>query len=296
MTELNQKISWRHLGLFGFIILAWGLAWPVNKIGLEYMSPIWYTAIRLVIGAATMMTFVAIIGKFSWPDRKDIPLIIVIGLFQISIYILLVNFGLAYLPAGRSSLLAYTTPLFVMPITIFFFKEPASPLKWLGLLLGTAGLVMLISPWTMNWSNEQILFGSGMLILASFIWAVTIICARYMNWNNKSPLELMPWQLLIGAIPVLVYAFIKEPGISIPWHNTTLILSLIYTGFLVTGLSYWAGVVICRELPSTIASIGFLAVPVVSIFISAFFMHEIIGGTTFSAAALVLMGLVFITV
>jgi drug/metabolite transporter (DMT)-like permease len=295
MTTLNRTLPWRHLGLFVFIILTWGLSWPINKIGLEYMSPLWYTAIRLVIGAATMMAFVTIIGKFSLPERRDFPLIIVIGLFQISIYILLVNYGLLYLPAGRSSLIAYTTPLFVMPITIFIFKEPASTLKWLGFIVGTAGLIMLINPWDMDWSNGHVVFGSAMLLLASFIWAITMLCARYMEWN-KSPLQLMPWQLLVGAIPILIFAFIKEPNVTIPWTNTTLVLSLIYTGFLVTGLSYWAGVVICKEIPTTIASLGFLIVPVVSIFVSAYFMNEIIGLTTIAASALILLGLALITI
>src|SRR3989338_11706271 len=247
---LINKINFRLMALFSFIILSWGMAWPINKIGLAYMSPLWYTAIRLIVGTVTMMAIVIAINKFTLPKLKDYPLIMIIGLLQISIYILLANIGLAYLPAGRSSLLAYTTPLWIMPAATLFFNEKAGVLRWLGFLLGVGGLLILLSPWEINWSDSRVLFGSAMLLLASLCWAVSMLCARYMKWT-KSPLELIPWQLLIGTIPILLFALIKEPIITVDW-NPLLILSLIYTGILVTGLSYWSGLVINKELPTIV--------------------------------------------
>lgn len=291
----NTTLKMRHIALFIFIILSWGLAWPINKVGLEYMSPLWYTAIRLIIGTVTMMAFVIGIKKFSLPQRKDIPLILIIGFLQISLYILLTNLGLAYLPAGRSSLLAYTTPLWVMPIAIFLFREPINLLKWVGFAFGIIGLVLLLSPWEMKWNDPHILFGSGMLLLASLSWAISIMCARYMHWN-KTPLELIPWQLLVGAVPIVIYAAITEPNVHIAWSSTTLILSLVYTGFLVTGLSYWSGVVIGRELPSSVVSLGFLAVPIFSLITSSIFMHESVDLMTSTAVALIMAGLVCVAI
>lgn len=286
--------NFRILGLFIFIILSWGLAWPINKIGLGYMSPLWYTAIRLIVGTITMMALVIAVKKFAWPERKDYPLIVIIGLLQISIYILLTNIGLAYLPAGRSSLLAYTTPLWVMPIAILFFKEDAGLLKWLGFGLGIGGLMILMSPWELDWSDHNVLIGSAMLLLASLCWAISMLCARYMQWT-KTPFELIPWQLLVGTIPILLFAWIKEPTITVEW-NTSLILSLVYTGILVTGLSYWSGVVINKSLPTIVVSLGFLIVPVFSLTVSACFLDEMINLPTAMAMGLILMGLICVVI
>ena len=294
MSILTQKFNLRIVSLFLFIILTWGMAWPINKIGLNYMSPLWYTATRLVIGTLTMMTFIVVVRKFTWPKRQDLPLIAIIGLLQISIYILLVNIGLAYLPAGRSSLLAYTTPLWIMPAATLFFNEKTGPLKWFGFLSAISGLLLLISPWEMNWADSRILFGTSMLLLASLCWAISMLCARYMNWT-KSPLELIPWQLLIGTLPILLFALIKEPIITVDW-NPLLILSLIYTGILVTGLSYWGGLVINKELPTIIVSLGFLTVPVFSLLLSYFFLHEVINFSTATAIGLILIGLVCVVI
>ncbi|MBX3709567.1 MAG: DMT family transporter [Gammaproteobacteria bacterium] len=283
------NINFRILGLFIFIVISWGMAWPINKIGLTYMSPTWYTATRLIVGTATMMLIVIAMGKFSLPQRKDYPLILIIGLLQISIYILLTNFGLAYLPAGRSSLLAYTTPLWVMPATTLFFNEKVGTFRWIGFALGISGLVILLSPWEMNWTNTKVLFGAAMLLLASLCWAISMLCARYMQWS-KSPLELIPWQLLIGTIPILAFAWLHEPFISVHW-NTSLILSLVYTGILVTGLSYWSGLVVNKELPTIVISLGFLLVPVVSLIISSAYMHETISLPTIAAMILIISGI-----
>lgn len=282
--------NYRILGLFLFIIFSWGLSWPITKIGLSYVSPIWYTAYRLIIGTTTMMLFVGIIGKLSLPKTQDWPIILVIGLLDISFYILLANMGLSYLPAGHSSLLAYTTPLWIMPIATLFFKEPGGWQRWLGFGLGTSGLIILMSPWELDWSNHNVLFGSMMLLLASLCWAVSMLCVRYMRWT-KPPLELIPWQLLVGTLPILFFAIIKEP-IIVPTWNSALVFSLIYSGAIVTGISYWSGVVINQALPTTVLSIGFLLVPVFSLAISASFMHEVIQTPTMIAMGLILLGLV----
>lgn len=284
-----KKLNIRLLLLFIFIILSWGLAWPVNKIGLQYLSPTWYTAFRLIIGTVTMMAIVISLGKFSLPKPKDFPLILIIGLLQISIYILLANIGLHYLPAGRSSLLAYTTPLWVMPVATLLFKETTGGLRWLGFALGMMGLTILLSPWELDWTNNDILIGAAMLLLASLSWAISMLCARYMHWT-KSPLELIPWQLLIGTIPIVILALIKEPAFTIHW-TSPLILSLIYTGILVTGISYWSGVIINKELPTIVVSIGFLLVPIVSMLSSSLYLHETITLSTMLAMFLIISGI-----
>lgn len=291
---MTRTRDYRIFGLFMFIVLSWGLSWPITKIGLTYMSPLWYTAFRLIVGTATMMTLVILLKKFTLPKKRDLPIILIIGLLDISFYILLANIGLAYLPAGHSSLLAYTTPLWIMPIATLFFKEQANWMRWLGFILGIGGLLVLMSPWELNWSDHNVIFGSLMLLLASLCWAVSMLCVRYMRWT-KPPLELIPWQLLIGTLPILVFALIKEPAIAPAW-NTPLILSLVYSGALVTGVSYWSGVVINKALPTTVVSLGFLLVPVFSLAVSAGFMHEIIQAPTIIAMGLILLGLVCVVV
>ena len=216
--------NFRLFSLFSFIVLSWGLSWPITKVGLAYMTPLWYTAARLIVGTVTMTAIVIMAKKFQLPKREDLPLILVVGLLQISIFLWLANEGLAYLPAGRSALLAYTTPLWVMPIATFFFKERSTLKRWIGFACGVLGLIVLMSPWELTWTKE-VLYGTAMLLASSLAWAISMIGARYMAWN-KSPLELIPWQLMIATIPMIIYAYCREPLPIIVGHwDTTLLLS-----------------------------------------------------------------------
>lgn len=111
--------------LLVIVILIWGISWPMNKIGLEYMSPLLFATGRLIIATVSMFLIVIFTKNFIWPTRQDLPIILTIGLLQMGIFVLLINIGLHFVEAGRSSILVYTTPIWVTPIAIFIFKENA---------------------------------------------------------------------------------------------------------------------------------------------------------------------------
>jgi drug/metabolite transporter (DMT)-like permease len=81
----------------------------------------------------------------------------------------------------------------------------------------------------------------------------------------------------------------NEPLTTLDW-NIPLVLSLAYTGVLVTGVSYWSGIVVNRELPTIVVSLGFLLVPVVSLLVSYIYLEETITLPTLAAMALIISG------
>ncbi|EKD72612.1 MAG: hypothetical protein ACD_45C00625G0004 [uncultured bacterium] len=288
-----KTLTSRLPALFVFTVLVWSFAWPINKIGLDYISPLWYTAIRMIVGTIIMMLLVLACKQLKLPKRRDLPLILIVGWLQIGLFILLINLGLAYMPAGRSALLSYTTSLWIIPLSILILREWPKPLHWVGFICSLMGLTMLLSPWELNWSNWHIIVGCGMLIAASLSWAISMLCVRYMQWH-QSPFALLPWQLLAGAIPIALLALSQEPSLVIHWTGT-LVFSLAYTSILVTGFSYWAALVLNKELSPLVMSLGFLIVPIFSIALSAVFMHESITLITGSAMGLIVLGLIFVS-
>lgn len=275
--------------LLVFLILIWGISWPITKIGLQYMPPIWFAAFRMIIGMLCMFVLVISIGKWMIPSRKDMPIILVMGLLQMALFMTLINLGLHYVNAGRSAILVYTTPIWVMPLAILFFKEKATWLKWTGFFLGILGVVTLFSPWGINWSDPQVIFGNGILLLAALCWAIAILCARNMKWHH-TPLQLLPWQLLLGTIPVVLIAAFTTPFTVIQW-NYTLISILLFIGGLGTAFAYWATLMISKELPSITVSLSFLAVPIAGLIFSAWLLNEPITGAIVVAMILILNGI-----
>ena len=266
-------------------ILIFGMSWPINKLGLEYMSPVGFATGRLVIATLTMFLITILTKNFIFPTRQDWPLILSIGLLQMGAYVLFINLGLQFVEAGRTSILAYTTLLWVTPIAVLFFKERATFCQWLGVLLGLFGVMVLFAPATFNWHSQENLFGNAILLVAALCWAIAILCARYMPWQH-SALQLIPWQFLVGTLPVVVFMLLETPTQTTEW-GWPLLSTLLFTGILATALGTWGIIIVSKTLPTLITSLSLLAVPVCGILFSAIILHEPI--TTINIIAIVLI-------
>jgi drug/metabolite transporter (DMT)-like permease len=275
------------------LILIWGCGWPVITIGLPYCPALWYSTLRLII--ATIIVFVAmgLTRQLIIPERKDWPLILSIGLFQIGAFVLLMTVGLEYVAPGRSAIIAYTSPFFVTPIAVFFFNEKLSGGKIAGLILGTAGIALLFSPWEMNWHDQHVILGNGLLLLAAICWSVVMLHTRYAIWHRPSHL-LLPWQLLIGTIPNLLLAVWLEPHPVIHWQNPTFLFSLFYMAILATPIAYWIVIVVSRALPVITTSLALLAVPVAGLLSAAWLVGEPLTPSIMISMGLILSGLAFV--
>ncbi len=287
MTARNLNFT------FGTLVMAWGLAWPISKVGLDYMSPLWYSAFRFFIGLTVIVIYLAITKQLKLPSKRDLPFIFSLGLFQMSAFLMLLNYGLSYVGAGRAAILTYSTPIWVTPIAIVFFGEKLNRFKILGLILGIAGILTIFSPWSVDWNNDAVLFGNALLVLAAMVSAGVILHARFGTWHS-SPIELLPWQMLIAGIVTCTTAFLLEPNAQRQWCGA-LVATLIYNGIAATAFGYWASIVIAKALPAVTTSIGFLGVPIVGLFSSAIFLGEELTVSLCGALVLIVGGLFAMT-
>lgn len=275
------------------LVLAWGLAWPISKVGLEYMSPIWYSAGRFFFGILATLTYLAASKQIRLPKRKDFTQIVSIGLFQMALFLMLMNYGLYHVGAGRASILVYSTPIWVTPIAILFFKEKLNAFKVTGLLLGVAGLITLLSPWGFDWTNPNVVTGNLLLASAAIVWAGVMLNTRYGTWHSE-PIALLLWQMLLGGAVTFFCALMVEPSPQISW-NPMLVGTLLYNGLAATAFGYWASIFVSKSLPVVTTSICFLGVPVVGLVSSVIFLGEELTLSLVLALCLIVSGLALMT-
>jgi drug/metabolite transporter (DMT)-like permease len=137
--------------LLVFLVLMWGCNWPINKTILSYISPLWYACMRLGLGALSLFLAQAFLRvHIKPPSRMDIPIVLSVGIVQMAAVIALMTFGLSIVPAGRSSILSYTMPLWAVPGAILFLGERLQFGKAAALVLGMAGVAFMFNPphWT----------------------------------------------------------------------------------------------------------------------------------------------------
>lgn len=276
--------------LLGLVILLWGVNWPVMKRVVGQMPPMLFVAARLALGTATLIPAAWAAGQLRLPDRRDLPVLLSVGVLQMTGFMTLVTLALQHVPAGRAGILAYTTPLWVVPLALIFLKEKLSPLKVGGLLLGLAGVAVLFNPAAFDWSDPAVLTGNGMLMAGAALWAVNIVQVRGHHWVG-TPLSLAPWQMGMATLLTGGFALATEDVARIQWSGE-LVTLLVYNGPLATAFCFWAMVTVNRALPAITLSLSTLAVPVVGLAASALWLGEAMTITNIAGLGFIAAGLV----
>jgi drug/metabolite transporter (DMT)-like permease len=279
--------------LFVIVVLAWGTNWSVTKQLVEVIPPLWTAAIRSWIALIGLLVILQISGNLIVPKPGDIPVVLSVALLHMTLFSMLVAAGLRFLPASKGIVLGYTTPLWVALVTPIVWKERLSGSSVAGVVLGVLGLGVILNPASLDWDDHNVMIGAGMVILAAICWAVNIVYIRLHHWI-ASPLQLLVWQLLVASVVLSAIAAIIEGWPHVRWSQH-LALLLLYSGFIGTGLAYWAMSMVNRSLPALTTSLGLTATPVVGIVAAAIILGEPVNITVAVAAALIVGGIALTT-
>lgn len=258
--------------LIGVIVLILGMNWPFMAIGLRSISAVWMVAFRLIGAAVTLIVITAATGRLARPTRADYPIVLSVAVFRLSIVFMLVFMALEIVPPGRSSILIWTSSLWTVPIAAAFLGERMSRLRWAGLVAGVVGILFVFEPTRLDWGDSRVLLGHGMLILAAVVTASVTVHIRAHTWV-ATPLGLLPWQMLVAALPITFLAFVVEGWPTIEWTGQ-LVAIVVYQGVAASGIAIWGQMTILRAHPAISTSLALMAVPVVGLTSSALIVGE----------------------
>jgi drug/metabolite transporter (DMT)-like permease len=218
--------SSRRQGLFALVtvVLAWGFTWPVNKVVLATLSPLWAVTLRSAIATIALFALQAMGGRVTRPPRGDLPVLVSITLLHMIGFNLLASWGLGLVPTGRTVVLAYTTPLWVTPASALLLGEPLTGRRMLGVVMGLAGLVSLFNPLTFDWSDRRIVLGNLAVLLAALLWASSIVHIRAHRWMS-TPFVLIPWETLLASVILAPIALatgrLESTGVRPSWVSSS---------------------------------------------------------------------------
>src|SRR5207249_12010130 len=201
--HLPPRLWWLLAGL----TLAWGFNWTAMKVALGDVSPWTFRTLCLGLGSAVLFLVLRAGGQRLEVPKGQWGRLAALAFLNITGWNMLVAFGLTMIPSGRASILAYTMPALAIPLSVWLLGERLTAAKALGLVLGLAGLALLIGEGYTAIGAAPL--GTLLVLGAAASWALGAVLQK------KYPIAMAPgpytaWIMLLGGVPIFVGALLLE--------------------------------------------------------------------------------------
>lgn len=240
-----------------FVVL-WSTGFIATKYVVHNADPLTYLAIRMVLVVALMALVVAI-ARPQWPDRIGIAHSAVAGILVHGFYLGGTAIAIAHsIPAGLSALIPGLQPILTSTLANRWLGERVAPLQWGGLLLGLAGVVLILHDRPMSGEAGWGWLASGVSLVS--ITLGTLYQRRYcgnIDWRAGNLIQYIVVTIFFAAGAALfennVVHWTREFVLALAWLVVVLSIGSI-------GLLYW---LIRRSAATSVASLFYL-VPAVT--------------------------------
>jgi drug/metabolite transporter (DMT)-like permease len=279
-----------------FVVL-WSTGFIATKYVLHNAEPLTYLTIRMAVVVA-LMVVIAAIARPRWPDRVGVAHSVAAGILVHGFYLGGTAIAIAHsIPAGLSALIPGLQPILTSTLANRWLGERVTPLQWSGLLLGLAGVVLILHDRPMTGEAGWGWLASGVSLVS--ITLGTLYQRRYcgkIDWRAGNLVQYIAVALLFAA-----GAWLFE-GNGVQWlfegngvHWTgEFVLSLIWLAVVLSigsiGLLYW---LIRRSAATSVASLFYLVPAVTAVMAYGLFGEQLdrvaISGMVACAAAVFLV-------
>ncbi len=241
------------------LTLMWGVNWPMMKLSLRELSPMYFRAITMTGGALWLYVFYRARGVRMKPHRDEWGLIARLGLPNMLGWHTLSIMGVKELASGRAAILGFTMPIWTVLIGALFLGERLTR----RVAFASAAVAVAIGLLLMH--ELQALTGRPVGIVwmeaAALCWAIGTLMMRRSRFTM--PVEaLTVWMMILAAACLWLIALATEPA---PTFNFSAIIwaSLAYGVLINYGFAQiiWFGM--ARNLPPATSAISVMAVPLV---------------------------------
>jgi drug/metabolite transporter (DMT)-like permease len=243
------------------LTLIWSYNWIVMKQVLRYSGPFDFAALRYVFGSVVLFAVLALRRESLQPPPL-LP-IALIGLAQTMGFQALVQLALVDGGAGKTALFAYTMPFWAVLLAWLVLGERPARAQALGLVVALAGLGLILEPWRGIGSASSALLAVG----GGVCWAIGVVLSkRLLARGGIGLLSLTAWQMLAGTAGLVAIALVAgEPA---PRWTGYFIGALAYNAVLSSGLAWWLWTLVVDRLPTAIAGLSSLAVPIFGVLLA----------------------------
>ncbi len=239
------------------LALVWGYSWVVMKIALDYVQPWTFAALRTVIGGVALLALLPLLGRPLKP--RVVGPTAVLGVLQTTGFVGFLTWALEGGGAGRTSILTYTMPFWLLLMARWFLRERLRGSQWIAVAVALAGLLLVLSPWHLRGGFSSLIAVGGALL-----WAASAVYAKVLRGKHTVDLlSLTAWQMVFGAVPLIAIALVTWT--SAPQWPSVFIAALIYVAILGNALAWILWLYVLNSFSAGTAGLATLLTPVIGI-------------------------------
>lgn len=236
----------------------WGYNWVVMKECLQYADAYDFAALRTGIGGLSL--FALLLWKRRPLRPKAFWMTALLGFISTTACIGLVTLALSTGGVGKTAILVYIMPFWVLLLAWPILSEHLHGTQWIPVVMAFAGLAIILEPWNL----QSTLISQFFAVLSGVAWALSAIMIKFMTRRQSFDLiSLTAWQMLMGALPLALIALIVSdtPVRWTPYFTA----GLLYSSVVSQGLALILWFYILSKLTAGVASMGTLMTPVIGV-------------------------------
>jgi len=256
------------------------------------MSPFVFAALRVMIGAATLLVVLRVSSVALPRGRRLWGSFAVTGLLGVALPFAAISWGTQHIASGLSAILNATMPLFTVILAGLIGEERLTARRVAGVAAGFGGILVLTLP-SLRSGLRAGLLGELAVVLAALSYSVSILYVRRHVMKHCSPLVASFGQVTTAAVWLLPFMLWERPWAA-PWPSPQVIGAILAIGVLGTGIAYILYYRLLAAVGATGTSLVTFVVPVFGIFWGWAILHEHLSWTAFVALGLIVVGLVLV--
>ena len=282
-----HRLSRQQLVLLVLLTLAWGVNWPVMKLGISAFPPLTFRALSIWLGLPILaLALVVLKVPFTVPRRhwRELVWLAATNMFVWHACIIL---AVRTLTSGRAAILGYTMPIFSALLGAVAFGAPLHRRAWVGVGAAALGVVLLLRYEVTTLSGRPL--GVALALLAAATWALGTQLLRHTT-IDRSTLTLSFWMTAMTGVVMSVLAIAFERGQWVApdaraWGG------IWFNAIVIFGFAQAAWFTLARQLPPLASTVSVMFIPVLGVFSGALWLHEPLHWQDWAAVALMVVAI-----
>jgi drug/metabolite transporter (DMT)-like permease len=292
--ELNPKMSAADWGIIMLLSLLWGGAFFMIELGLRGFPPNSLVFLRMALAVPPMLLILKIMGHHMPRDRKSWQQLFVLGAINAAFPFILFFWGQTRIESGLASILNATTPLWGVVTAHFLTRdEKATPARVAGIVLGLAGIIVMVGPDALGGISGSVLAQLACLA-ATLLYALAAVYARTLSRSTMTPLVIATGQVVAAAIIMFPVMLMVDHPWTLPSAGWDAWAGAIGLAIPSTAIAYFFYFRLIDSAGASNAMLVAFIMPVIAVILGVVALNESIEAKELAGAALIALGLLAI--